>query len=69
MSQVVVLARFRVAKDGIVWRPDEVAEVDDAIAQRWERYGYVTVVAAVPEQPAERRKRSREQPDEQPDEW
>ena len=75
-TRVEVLPPFKVAKDGQVWRPGEVAEVDDATADRWARYGYVEVLGVLPEpkeQPAKgepehhRRRSPKEEPDEQSD--
>ncbi|MGV0070706.1 hypothetical protein ACRU44_23550 [Mycobacterium colombiense] len=68
--RVEVLPPFKVALAGQVWRPGEVAEVDEVTAGHWLRYGYVVLVGPPPEpeQPAKAKRPPRPPEPEQPDE-
>lgn len=66
-TRIEVLAPFKVALAGQVWRPGETAEVDDAIAERWVRYRYVTVVEVLPEPEPELQEPEQQPVEEEPE--
>lgn len=56
-TAVQVIGHYRVVHDGQAYSPGQIADVPDAVAKRWQLYGWVQPVeplpAVEPPEPAE----------------